>query len=72
MLVRLQTAFRKIKSCSTLQAIQFVLDSDMQTLSLQMSGAGFDVSFNKADQVYGVQVQPMEGEILNKRPVFLS
>ena len=48
------------------------LESVKQTFSLQMSGAGVDFRCNKADQVYGVQVQPREGGSLEERPVLLS
>ena len=48
------------------------LESVKQTFSLQMSGTGVGFSYNKADQVYGVQVQPREGGSLEERPVLLS
>ena len=47
-------------------------ESGKQTFGLQMSGAGVDISFNAANQIYAVQVQPKEGESLEQRPVLLS
>ena len=43
-----------------------------QALSLQMAGAGVDISSNQADEAYGVQVQPSEGGRDEKQPVLLS
>lgn len=63
--------YRALPSC-VMQMTVNGLESVKQTFSLQMSGAGVDFSYNKADQVYGVQVQPREGEILEERPVLLS
>lgn len=63
--------YRALPNC-TMQMTVNSSESGKQTFSLQMSGAGVDISFNKADQVYGVQVQPKEGESLEQRHVFLS
>jgi hypothetical protein len=63
--------YRALPSC-TMQMTVNGLESGKQTFSLQMSGAGVDISFNKADQVYGVQVQPAEGASLEERSVLLS
>jgi hypothetical protein len=34
-----------------------------------MSGAGVDISFNKAEQIYGVKVQPKQWDTLEEQPV---
>jgi hypothetical protein len=63
--------YRALPNC-TMQMTVNSVESGKQTFRLQMSGAGVDISFNKADQVYGVQVQPKEGESLEQRHVFFS
>jgi len=63
--------YRALPNCS-MQMTVASIESGEQIFILQMSGAGVDISFNKADQVYGVQVQPREGKSLEQRHVFLS
>ena len=63
--------YRALPSC-TMQITVNGSESDQQTFSLQMSGAGVDISFNKAEKIYGVKVQPMEGGTLEERPVLLT
>lgn len=63
--------YRALPSCIVQMTVNG-LESGKQTFSLQMSGAGVDISFNKVNQIYGVQVQPTEGENLEERSVLLS
>ena len=63
--------YRALPSCS-MQITVNGSASDQQTFSLQMSGAGVDISFNKAEQIYGVKVQPKQGDTLEEQPVLLS
>ncbi|WP_300115373.1 hypothetical protein [Rhodoferax sp.] len=63
--------YRSLPSC-ILQMTVNSFESDKQTFSLHMLGAGVDISFNKADRVYGVQVQQREGESLEEQPILLS
>jgi len=63
--------YRALPGC-TLQISVSGLESGKQTYGLQMSGAGVDISFNKAEQIYGVQVQPRQGPSLDERTVLLS
>ncbi|OGB53584.1 MAG: hypothetical protein A2503_05635 [Burkholderiales bacterium RIFOXYD12_FULL_59_19] len=63
--------YRALPSC-TMQITVNGPKSGQQTFGLQMSGADVDISFNKAEKVYGVKVQPKEGDTLEERPVLLS
>lgn len=63
--------YRTLPSC-IMQITVNGIESGKQTFSVQMSGAGVDVSFNRADQIYGVQVQPREGKNLEAQPILLS
>lgn len=63
--------YRALPSC-TMQITVNGSESDQQTFSLQMSGAGVGISFNKAEQIYGVKVQPKRGDALEEQPVLLS
>lgn len=63
--------YRALPSC-TMQITVNGSESDRQTFSLQMSGAGVDIGFNKTEQIYGVKVQPKRGDTLEEQPVLLS
>lgn len=63
--------YRALPSC-TLQVTVNESESGKQTYSLQMSGAGVDISFNKTEQIYGVKVKPKQGDTLKEQPVLLS
>ena len=63
--------YRALSDC-ILQITVEGVESGKQTFSLQMAGAGIDVSSNKADEAFGVQVVPIEGESLEKQHVLLS
>ena len=63
--------YRALPSC-TMQITVNGPESGQQTFSLQMSGAGVDISFNKTEQIYGVKVQPKRGDTLEDQPVLLS
>lgn len=63
--------YRALPSCAMLITVNGS-ESGQQTFGLKMSGAGVDISFNKAEKIYGVKVQPKEGDTLEERPVLLS
>lgn len=63
--------YRALPSC-IMQMTVDRFELGKQTFSLQMLSANVDISFNNADQVYGVQVQPRSGGSLEERPVLLS
>ena len=47
-------------------------ESGRQTFSLQMKDAAVNVSSNKTDKVYGIQVQPKGSDSQEKQPILLS
>ncbi|MCM2342257.1 hypothetical protein [Rhodoferax sp.] len=63
--------YRALPSC-TMQITVNGSESGKQTFSLEMSGAGVDISFNKVEQIYGVKVKPKQGDTLEEQPVLLS
>ena len=63
--------YRALPGC-VLQITVEGVESGKLTFSLRMAGAGVDISSNKADEAFGVQVQPREGDYLEKQPILLS
>lgn len=63
--------YRAMPGCS-LQWTVHGGDSGKKTFNLPLRGAGVDLSFNKADQIYGVQVRPADASDLNELTVLLS
>jgi hypothetical protein len=63
--------YRAMPGCS-LQWTVDGADADQETFSLPLWGADVDVSFDKADQIYGVQVQPADVSELEELTLLLS
>lgn len=63
--------YRAMPGCS-LQWTVDGADSHKETFNLPLWGAGVEVSFDKADQIYGVQVRPADASDLKKSTRLLN
>lgn len=63
--------YRAMPGCS-LQWTVHRADAGKETVHLPMSGVGIDLSFDKVDRIYSVQVRPAEAAGLNELTVLQS
>ena len=63
--------YHAMPGCS-LQWTMHGADAGKERFDLPLRGAGIDLRFNKADQLYGVQVRPADAPELNEQTVLLS
>ena len=67
----LKWQYRAMPGCSLQWAVHGK-DAGKETFVLPLWGASFDVSFDKSDEIYGVQVKPADAADLKESTILLS
>lgn len=63
--------YRAMPGCILQWTVQGA-DADKETANLALAGAGIDLSFNKVDQIYNVQVRPAKASEMNELTILQS